>query len=215
MFIRWLAAFTLAATVFFGGASLARAHCDRLDGPVVTDARAALASGRVGRVLKWVRGSDEPQVREAFAKTMRVRAAGGEARELADRYFFETVVRLHRAAEGEPFTGLKPAGADPGPAVRATDAALAKRSADELVEQTTGVVARGIRIRFARVLAAKKRASRSVVDGRRYVAAYVDLLHYVEHLDTLARARAPHLRATKHETHVMRSKRARARTAKR
>ena len=213
MFVRWLAAVTLAAMMLVGGASVARAHCDTLDGPVVTDARAALARGNVSVVLKWVRGSDEALVRQAFAKTMRVRAAGGEARELADRYFFETLVRLHRAAEGEPFTGLKPGGADP--AVRATDAALAKRNAAELVDQTTEAVARGIRVRFARVLAAKKRASRSVVDGRSYVAAYVELLHYVERIDTLARARTPHVRAKPHDAHVARPKRGNVRTAKR
>lgn len=215
MFVRWLAAVTLAATMWVGGAAVARAHCDTLDGPVVTDARAALASGNVSVVLKWVRGSDEALVREAFAKTRRVRTAGGEARELADRYFFETLVRLHRAAEGEPFTGLKPAGADPGPAVRATDAALAKRNASDLIEQTNEAVAQGIRLRFARLLAAKKRASHSVVDGRRYVAAYVELLHYVERIDALARARTPHVRAKPHEAHVAKPKRKNVRTAKR
>ena len=46
-------------------------------------------------------------------------APSAEARELADRYFFETLVRIHRAGEGAPYTGLKPAGRDLGPAVPA------------------------------------------------------------------------------------------------
>jgi hypothetical protein len=36
---------------------------------------------------------------------------------VARRWFFETVVRLHRAGEGAPYTGLKPAGLDVGPVI--------------------------------------------------------------------------------------------------
>ena len=39
-------------------------------------------------------------------------------------YFFETLVRIHRAGEGEPYTGMKPAGRDLGPAVPAADKAI-------------------------------------------------------------------------------------------
>lgn len=39
---------------------------------------------------------------------MAVRAKGKEAQELADMYFFETLVRIHREGEGAPYTGLKP-----------------------------------------------------------------------------------------------------------
>ena len=45
---------------------LADAHCDTLDGPVVTTARAALAKGNVTPVLKWVRKADEGEIRAAF-----------------------------------------------------------------------------------------------------------------------------------------------------
>ena len=34
---------------------VARAHCDTLDGPVVTTAKAALEKGDVTPLLKWVR----------------------------------------------------------------------------------------------------------------------------------------------------------------
>ena len=87
-----------------------RAHWDTLDGPVITDARAALASGDVTPVLKWVRSEDEREIREVFEKTMAVRTLNDAVRELADRFFFETLVRVHRAGEGAPYTGLKPAG---------------------------------------------------------------------------------------------------------
>jgi len=89
----------------------ASAHCDTLNGPVVTAARVALQRGDVTSVLKWVKSTEEREVRDAFRRTMAVRGASAEARDLADLYFFETLVRLHRQGEGEPYTGLKPAGA--------------------------------------------------------------------------------------------------------
>src|SRR5512146_937669 len=77
------------------------AHCDSLDGPVVGVARLALAQGDPGPVLRWVSKEREEEIRVAFKETMAVRAQGGEAETLADRHFFETVVRIHRAGEGE------------------------------------------------------------------------------------------------------------------
>jgi hypothetical protein len=77
------------------------AHCDGMDGPVVTSARMALEQDDLNRVLAWVRERDEPEVRSAFRRTLAVRSLGGEAKDLADLYFFETLVRIHRAGEGE------------------------------------------------------------------------------------------------------------------
>lgn len=84
------------------------AHCDTLDGPVVQAARIALEKGDVRALVKWVQADDEKEIRVAFQKTLAVRAKGAEAKELADMYFFETLVRIHRAGEGAPYTGLKP-----------------------------------------------------------------------------------------------------------
>ena len=88
------------------GPGPARAHCDTLDGPVVLDAKAALQKGDVTPVLKWVRADDEKEIREAFAKTLKVRGLGDDARDLADHHFFETLVRIHRPGEGVAYTGL-------------------------------------------------------------------------------------------------------------
>ena len=84
------------------------AHCDTLDGPVVKTARAALEKGDVTPILKWVKKENEAEIRDLFKKTLSVRSKGKEAQELADMYFLETLVRVHRAGEGEPYTGLKP-----------------------------------------------------------------------------------------------------------
>ena len=160
----------------------AAAHCDTLDGPVVADARAALEAKDVTPVLKWVRPADEAVIREAFGKAVAVRAAGGEAAALADRYFFETLVRVHRAGEGAPYTGLLPAGTAVDPGIAATDAALASGSADAMVRLVAGAAEKGLRERHARAAEARKHAGESVARGREYVAAYVDLMHYAERL---------------------------------
>jgi len=165
----------------------ARAHCDTLDGPVVLDAKAALQKGEVTPVLKWVRADDEGEIRQAFAKTLKVRGLGDDARDLADRHFFETVVRIHRTGEGVAYTGLKPAGqVDPG--IAAADKALENGSADRLATEIGERVAAGLRKRFARVVAAKRHADESVEAGRAYVTAYVEYVHYVEAVHGLASA---------------------------
>ena len=82
------------------------AHCDGLDGPVVGAARKALNSGDPNAVLIWVQPKDEAAVRNAFAEAVAVRKLSPQAREMADRYFFETLVRLHRTGEGASRTRI-------------------------------------------------------------------------------------------------------------
>lgn len=173
------------------GTPVAVAHCDALDGPVVSAARSALEKGDVAAVLMWVPENHEREVREVFDRTMSVREQGSDARQLADAYFFETLVRLHRAGEGEPFTGLKPAGIDPGPAVRASDRALETASADRLLDMMTKEITSGIRERFHRAMELKRHAEESVEAGRNYVQAYVEFVHYVESLHQVTAGTRP------------------------
>ncbi len=108
------------------------AHCDTMDGPVITEAKKSLETGDITPLLKWVRAEDEDLIRKTFDKALSVRKLSPEAAELADRLFFETLVRVHRAAEGAPFTGLKPEGTGISPAEAAADKALDEGSVDEL-----------------------------------------------------------------------------------
>jgi hypothetical protein len=169
----------------------AHAHCDTLEGPVVLAAKKALDKNDVTQVLKWVKKEDEKEIKEAFARTIAVRKQGKEARELADMYFFETLVRIHRAGEGAPYTGLKP-GQAVDPAVLAADKALETGSSDRLVKMLTDTIATGVAKRFDRAKETMKRADRTVEDGRAFVAAYVEFTHYVERLHADATAQAAH-----------------------
>ncbi len=175
---------TLVATALAVAALVApspvAAHCDSMDGPVVKTAQRALASGDVAPVLSWVRAQDEPEIRTAFARTLAVRKQGGEAAKLADLWFFETLVRVHRAGEGAPYTGLKPAGYVPAAGIAAADRALENGSIDAVARQAAGEIAGSLRERYERVRALGSYAPGDVEAGRRYVHAYVEFIHYVE-----------------------------------
>ena len=169
-----------------GGAGVALAwgigHCDGMDGPVVTLAKKALDSGNVNLVLPWVRAEDEHEIRHAFEHALAVRKLGQEARELADTHFFETLVRIHRAGEGAPYTGLKPAGRDLGPAVPAGDKALEDGSIEPVVKLLSDAVRHGLHQRYHAAMSRRRFDPDDVAEGRAYVEAYVPYIHYVEGL---------------------------------
>ena len=181
------------------GVQVALAHCDGLDGPVVNAAKNALRTGNVNLVLIWVQPNDEPEIRAAFQQALVVRKQGPGAQALADRSFFETLVRVHRAGEGASYTGLKPAGQDLGPAIPAADKALEMGAVDPLQDLLARAVQRGLREHFDALKTLKEYDPNDVAAGRRYVRAYVAYIHYVERLHEAATtdaeghyAEAPH-----------------------
>lgn len=175
----------IAALTLLAAPRTARAHCDTLDGPVVQAAREALAKGDVTPVLKWVKPDQEAGIRAAFDQTLAVRKLSKEAAALADMYFFETLVRIHRAGEGEPYTGLKPAEAvDPG--IEAADRALATGTIDAPVVELTKHLVHAVRAKFDEVRAKQRHVNDSVEAGREYVEAYVGFIHYYEQLHAMA-----------------------------
>lgn len=157
-------------------------HCDSLDGPVVSAARQALATADVGRVLPFVPEEAEVEVQAMFRRVLPVRGLGPEAAEVADRLFFETVVRLHRTGEGAAYSGLKPAGLPHGPALPLAEAAVATGSADALADFLAGVLREELEQRLASVVALATSRDRSVADGRRYVEAMLGFEVYSHHL---------------------------------
>lgn len=172
-------------------AGYALAHCDGLDGPVVSAARKALATNNVNYAMIWVQKENEPEIRAVFDQTLAVRKLGDESKALADRHFFEALVRLHRAGEGAPYTGLKPAGRDLGPAIPAADRAIETRKLADLETLIVNDVRRGLGEAFANVDAKRNYDPNDVAAGREYVKAYVEYIHFVERLHEAALKPAP------------------------
>ena len=180
--INFLIVFAVLVVIAFFMPRTALAHCDTMDGPVVKAAQRALATRNVNLALIWVQEKDESEIRERFRQTLAVRKLGREARKLADNYFFETLVRLHRAGEGEPYTGIEPAGTDLGPVIPVADKALLDGSLNALLKLFPPAEGAEIQTRFRDTIARKRFNDNDVEAGRVYVKAYVSFLHYLEHL---------------------------------
>lgn len=170
----------------------ADAHCDGIDGPVASAGKRALETGNLDLARIWIKADSEPELAAAFTRSLEVRKLGGAAQELAERWFLETLVRLHRAGEGEPYTGLQPAGRDLGPAIPAADRAIATGSPKQLEKLLLHAVKHGLEQRFARISATRRYAAADVAAGRAFVEAYVGLLHFAEHVHATAGAHAGH-----------------------
>jgi hypothetical protein len=167
-------------------------HCDSMDGPVVKAAEKALRTGNVNLVLIWVRPQDEPEIQAAFSRVLEVRQLSPDAQALADYWFFETLVRVHRQGEGEPFTGLKPAGYEPQEGISAADHAIELGSVDRLAKTIAEHTAIAIRERFDRVEALRGYDSSSVTQGREWMEAYVEFVHFVEGLHGILQGEGGH-----------------------
>lgn len=165
----------------------AQAHCDAIDGPVATAALKALETKNVNLVLPYAPGAAEAEMTAAFQQAVIVRAKDAEAKALADRYFMETVVRLHRAGEKAPYTGLKPAGLDFGPAIPAAEKALESGSIEALMTLMSHEVEHGIAEHFKHALATKTASKEpattaGVEAARARVSAELEFIGYVERL---------------------------------
>jgi hypothetical protein len=176
--------------IFYPTAALA--HCDGIDGPVVLAAKEALKTGDVNLILIWVQKNDEDEIKQVFNHTLKVRELGEDAQKLADTFLFETIVRIHRAGEGAPYTGLKPAGRDLGPAIPAADKAIETGNAKQVLELLNNAIHSGLHQRFVKVQKLKFFDKSDVNAGRDFVKAYVDFLHYVEPIYEIATKAAGH-----------------------
>lgn len=155
------------------------AHCDSYDGPVIKDALKALENNDVSLVLKWVSPSDEQQITDLFNKTYALKNGDQQIYEIVREHFLETLVRLHRAHEGAPYTGLKPAGSA-SPIVKMADIALDEQNIDDLLTKLDNHINRIVREKYERVVALNNSKDHSVELGREYVEAYVDYTHTLE-----------------------------------
>lgn len=154
-------------------------HCDTQDGPVVQTARKALETGNVNLILPWVQKDSEEELKKAFEKVMTFRKQyenSQEGMEIANRWFFETAVRLHRTGEGEPFTGIKPAGLDEGPIVPKAEKALHEGNAQEVIDFLGQTLEEEVQNRFKHALSLKNYQEKDVPAARKYVNAMLDFM---------------------------------------
>ena len=157
------------------------AHCDTMSGPVAVAAGKALESGDIKLVQIWVSQSHEKELQDRFRECMSVRKMGGQAKELADKYFIETVIRLHRQAEGMPFTGVKPAQPLP-PDVAAAEKALETGDIEIVTDLLNEEINAGVHKWFDHAMQAKKHKDEGLEAGREWVDAYVKYVVYVHGL---------------------------------
>ncbi len=150
-------------------------HCDSLSGPVVKMAKKALETGNVKLILPYVPEESEDEVIAAFHKVLPLHKQPNGARDIADMFFFETVVRLHREGEGAPYTGLKPAGLYEGPVIPVAERAIETGSVEELKETLTHIIANEVEKRFDHMQYLKQYAEESVEDAREYVESMLGL----------------------------------------
>ena len=166
-------------------------HCDSMDGPVVTAARQALEKEDVNLILPYVQESATAEVKSAFEKVLRARKGDRAARDIADLYFYETVVRLHRAGEGAPYTGLKPAGLDVGPIIPVAEKAIEAGSPDALIGVLTDALRHEVQRRFDHLKHLRYHSRDDVAKAREYVEAMLGLEVYSHQLYQAMKA-SPH-----------------------
>jgi len=170
----------------------ADAHCDTMDGPVAKAGLLALETRKLDPVLRWVSAQQEPELRHVFETARALRSRDEDVREVVDMYFLETLVRLHRATEGAPYTGLKPAGTPVAPAIHHAEEALASGTGSDLMAYLSSQIQSGLELRLHRALEAASHADDSIEHGREWVAAYVEFVHYVERLHLDAAGQSSH-----------------------
>lgn len=172
------------------------AHCDTEDGPVISAAKKALKTENVDHVLKWIPKEHEAELTDVFEKVLNIRKTSPQVAEMADKYFFETLVRIHRNGEGEPYTGIKPAGTEIDSIVDFADQSIETGSVDDLVDELSIDLEHGIRVRFHHVIDKARHKEDSVEAGREFVEAYISFVHFVEVIHNIISAKDLHHSAT-------------------
>ncbi len=170
----------VTSVVFFLFPQRASAHCDSYDGPTAIDGKKALETGNINYALKWILPVYEHEVNEIFDLSCKVRALNPNAQELADRYFLENLIRLHRAGEGEPFEGIKPSGTPIDEKVAAADKSIEIGNLSPLAGLVSREELHALEEKFQKVIALKNYDINDLAAARKYVEAYVNFFHLAE-----------------------------------
>ena len=181
-FLRISLTLLLAMGFFVMLPGTSQAHCDKLDGPVATAALEALDAQNFQKIQIWVGAEQEKELKRAFEQTLNVRGESSAAKALADRYFIETAVRLHREAEGMPYTGVKPAGIPNPEDIVAGDRAIQSGSVDTVMSVLIDALRSETEQWFDAAMEARQHRDQSVEAGREWVDAYVKYIVFVHGL---------------------------------
>ncbi len=155
------------------------AHCDSYDGPVIKDALKALEQNNPDLVMKWIDALHEKEITNLFNKTLKYRSGDQEIYSLLEKHFLETLVRIHREGEGEPYTGLKAAGSTEE-IIQLTDTALEEKDFEGFLLKFDAKADSILREKYQKVAQLEKVKDQSAEQGRAYVAAYVDYTHTIK-----------------------------------
>jgi len=159
-----------------------QAHCDTASGPVAVAAHKALETGKFETIAIWVGEKQEHELRERFEQCLAIYKTGDDAKALAERYFIETAVRLHREAEGMTYNGLKPAQPLPED-ISEAEKALETGNLQPVTNLLSMAIEKETQKWFHKALDAKKEyQGESVETGREWVDAYVKYVIYVHGL---------------------------------
>lgn len=188
-----LAATAVAVPLMLGTAAPASAHCDSAQGPVATAARDALAEGDVDLVLPYVKADQEQELTAAFNQTVAIRDSSPEVQKVADQYFVETAVRLHRVGEGASYTGLKDE-VDVSPALTAAETSLEAGTPDRVFKVLKRDLRTEVAERLDGVLEARaaEQADPSVETARERAEAELMFEKYILEIETATNAALGH-----------------------
>lgn len=174
IFLFVLTSFTLPSRV--------SAHCDTLDGPVVTAAKKALKTDNVNYILIWVKPENEDEIKKALkkARARKRLAKTKQEKEKAEMEVFKTLVRIHREGEGAKYEGIKPAG-QIEPELAMADKAVETGKLDKILNHIKSPKNREIILHLFHEI--KEKSHYDVDDvpaGREFIESYVIFIHAVE-----------------------------------
>jgi hypothetical protein len=170
----------------------ASAHCDSEKGPVAQAALKALEANNVNLVLPYVQPDAEAELTAAFKHVMQVRKEGGTSKELADRYFLETAIRLHRLGEGASYEGMTHEAVPAS--ILTADKAMASGSLAPIYKMLDQAIRKSVEEKYHAVVKAREDAARlgTVEAYREQAEAELMFEKFIYELYTSASLAQPH-----------------------
>lgn len=175
LFVSFIFALILAPSMTF-------AHCDTMDGPVITAAKKAIETKNPNYFLVWVQEKDEVKILEEFKKVLEEREKNPNNAEAIDIAFFGSLVKIHREGEGAGYTGIKPAGDFGSPLIPLVDDAIDSGSSEKLQALFPEALRAQVVARFQEVMDKKNYPLENVQAGRDYVESYIVFFHWALNL---------------------------------